>query len=233
MKDIEFKSNDYYYPLAVSSCGKVKNLVTGNIRKQPLGSHGYPIISRFFEGKNQCICVHRMVAEILIPNPEEKRCVNHKDSDRTNNSLINLEWVTHAENSQHAAKNERFVFNGVCGEGSNLALYPDSKIHEVCKDIAEGMRNIDVARKHNIPAGYIKALKANKSRRDITTLYTFPEFKKQSVAESTVRWICERIAEGLTRTEIISLSTNPKVTVTLIKNIRQKGSYKIISDLYF
>lgn len=46
--------------------------------------------------------VHRYLAEIHIPNPENKCCINHKDGNPSNNSLDNLEWVSHKENLIHA-----------------------------------------------------------------------------------------------------------------------------------
>ena len=55
-------------------------------------------------GKVRSTRIHRLVAEAFIPNPNGKPQINHKDSNRQNNNVGNLEWVTAKENSQHAIK---------------------------------------------------------------------------------------------------------------------------------
>ena len=57
--------------------------------------------------KTKRILVHRLVAQAFLPNPESKEFVNHIDNNGLNNSLQNLEWVTHAENMIHAQKQGR------------------------------------------------------------------------------------------------------------------------------
>lgn len=49
-------------------------------------------------GLRRKVRVHRLVAEIFIPNPERKACVRHMDGSRTNNAASNLAWGTYAEN---------------------------------------------------------------------------------------------------------------------------------------
>lgn len=226
-----FKTNDTYYPLAVDINGTVKNLNTGNIRAFYKGNHGYPIVSSRSLGT---LLVHRMVAEIWIPNPSNLPCVNHKDFDKTNNSVLNLEWVTSSQNSIHAASAGRMSHdNRLTGEDSNLHLYTDDTVHSICLDLSYGLRNVDVDKKYGVHKGYCKELKMGLLRKDITCQYDLVKTNNKSVSVETVEWICGLILEGFTNKQIVDLSTNMKVTSNLIKNIKRKTSYKSISDNYF
>lgn len=67
---------------------------------------GYLTFATKIGGRNgtyKCFKVHRLVAEAYIPNPENKPHVNHKDGNKENNSVDNLEWVTPTENMLHAS----------------------------------------------------------------------------------------------------------------------------------
>jgi hypothetical protein len=86
----------------VSSLGRIKSMRTGKILSPLKTTTGYLQIQLSFGGKMKQIKIHRLVAITFIPNPENKREVNHKDGNPLNNSVSNLEWVTRSENVKHA-----------------------------------------------------------------------------------------------------------------------------------
>ena len=67
-----------------------------------LMENGYHRVVLSKHNKSHNFLVHRLVAQAFIPNPDNKPCVNHKDLNRENNSVENLEWVTYKENNNYA-----------------------------------------------------------------------------------------------------------------------------------
>lgn len=63
---------------------------------------GYKTVRLTKNGKTSTFYVHRLIAQLFIPNELNKPNINHKNGNKTNNWYENLEWVTHAENVQHA-----------------------------------------------------------------------------------------------------------------------------------
>lgn len=76
-----------------------------DIKSQTLGKNGYKYVTLYANNQSKKLYIHRLLAELYIPNPENKRTVNHIDGNKQNNCLTNLEWHTDSENIQHAYDN--------------------------------------------------------------------------------------------------------------------------------
>ena len=83
-----------------------KGVVKGTaIKAQTLGKNGYRYVTLYHKNQGKKLYIHRLLAELYIPNPENKRTVNHIDGNKQNNCLTNLEWATDGENIKHAYDN--------------------------------------------------------------------------------------------------------------------------------
>lgn len=72
---------------------------------QWLSDSGYLKVGLYDKGKRKRLRVHRLVANAFIPNDDRKKYVNHKNGDKQDNRVENLEWVTREENDAHAQAN--------------------------------------------------------------------------------------------------------------------------------
>lgn len=99
-----WKTIEDYPNYEVSTFGNIKNKTTNNILTPRKTSHGYLRINIQKNNKYKSFYVHRLVANIFIPNPENKPTVNHIDACTSNNNLINLEWATMSEQNKHKIK---------------------------------------------------------------------------------------------------------------------------------
>lgn len=77
------------------------------LRKLHQGKHGYMECTLRDSKRTKLMKVHRIVAEAFIPNPQSLPSVNHKDEDKTNNKVENLEWCTCLYNANYGTRNKR------------------------------------------------------------------------------------------------------------------------------
>ena len=88
----------------VTSDGAVIGLKSGKELK-PMNMRGYLRVKLYKNAKSKTHSIHRLVASAFIPNDQGKDQVNHKDGNKSNNNVSNLEWVTQSENQIHAFEN--------------------------------------------------------------------------------------------------------------------------------
>ena len=94
----------YYGLYEISDLGRVKsyNRLLGEFLKPGRSSSGYLTVCLSNKAKRTSWGIHKLLAIHFFPNKENKKYVNHKDGDKINNSLNNLEWCTSKENALHA-----------------------------------------------------------------------------------------------------------------------------------
>lgn len=104
-----FKSiKGYEKRYEVSNFGRVKNLRTGKIMKPEITNNGYCRVDLYDDnGKHKHKLIHRLVLEAFVPNPTSLPQVNHKDEDKTNNNVENLEWCSANYNSNYGTRGQR------------------------------------------------------------------------------------------------------------------------------
>lgn len=90
--------------MGISIWGKLNYPIKESIKSFFIDRDGYPMVKLWKEGKSKNVHIHRLLALHFIDNPLNLSEVNHKDGNKLNFALINLEWCTNIENSHHAVK---------------------------------------------------------------------------------------------------------------------------------
>jgi len=200
--------------------------------RQNIDKVGYPAVSLSKDGIYKRHNVHRLVAKAFLPNPDNKPCVNHKNSVRHDNRVENLEWATYSENNQHA---KDYGYNpAVYGEDTSCASLTNEQAREIYLYLMEGHRNIDAAKKFNTSLHTVTSVKSKRAyscaTHDLPALDLLPHSKK--ISENTIRWICNQLQDGLSSQQVFDKMSNKSVKLNVIKDIKRRKTYTKVSSEY-
>ena len=160
-----------------SSAGRIRYSRTLHILKPQINMHGYLQISAYIDGKYKTFRVHRLVAEVFLGVCPKGYVVNHKDGNKQNNAIENLEYVTHSQNNQHAldtglrspAKNIRPSARGENNANAKLTKEIVFEILSIRKEKGYGCRRI--AKILNISRGTVNAILSGRTWKDAVEEY--------------------------------------------------------------
>ena len=95
---------NYEEKYLVSPYGEVYSIKSKRLLTPQLTEKGYLTVELRKNRKRKVARVHRIVAEVFIANPDSLKEINHKDGNKQNNHISNLEWSTRSDNVKHAYK---------------------------------------------------------------------------------------------------------------------------------
>lgn len=154
---IRYTLSDY----DITMDGQVINKHTGKALKLQPNGKGYLRFGLHTENGRRMFFVHRIVAEMYIPNPENKPQVNHIDGNKQNNNVNNLEWVTNIENRKHAIANDLHTM----GEKCSWSKLTWRKVNYI-RNHPEISREV-LAKRYNVTKGTIDDVRKFKSWKTI------------------------------------------------------------------
>lgn len=173
--------------------------------------------------KSRAFLLHRLVATAFISNPDNLPMINHKDGNKLNPNVDNLEWCTARHNNIHA------IETGLrpVGEDCAYSTLNNSQVHDICKRLENGEKVINISKELGINRGIIQNIKNGSSWTTISKDYKF--IKQNRIDIEMARKICEYLELGFKNKEIQKLLG---VTKSTILNIRNKSTWKEISCEY-
>ena len=150
----------------ISSWGRVKSLNYMRTGKEKIMSprksgNGHLKVSLYKDKKEYNFLVHRLVAEAFIPNPENLLEVNHKDEDKTNNSVDNLEWCDRKYNCNYGTSKKRI------SKGNSIPVCQytmDGKLLKVWNSATEAEYNLNIGHISECCKGSYKSTGGSKWR---------------------------------------------------------------------
>lgn len=146
--------------------GEVFNAKTNRKLKPRDDSTGYFQVAIYLNGRIFNCRVHRLVAIAYIPNPDNLPQVNHIDSNRSNNALYNLEWVTPKENIAHMDNQNRR--NAPRGRKHGMSKLTENEVVNIRKLYAENVYTlVQLSQMYGVRASHLSDIVRRKLWRHV------------------------------------------------------------------
>lgn len=164
--------------------GKVYSLISKKLISQRLDRYGYLRCNLYRNQKQVTITVHRLVAMAFLPNPNNLPEVNHKDGNKLNNHIDNLEWVTTSENQKHAFRIG--LSKPKIGEKNPAAKYTKEDVIKVCKLLKQGFGNAEIVKTTGYSRSFVEKIKYGECWTHITHKFGIqPKVERATTIETT------------------------------------------------
>tara|TARA_R110002153_G_scaffold53726_6_gene149588 strand:- start:2657 stop:3262 length:606 start_codon:yes stop_codon:yes gene_type:complete len=159
----------------ISNLGRLINKTVPNYRsrlkniqilKDGCNGNGYRRIPLRKLGNQYNRYIHRLVAEVFIPNPYKLPQVNHIDGDKTNNTQVNLEWVSSSENIRKAHEAGQMVNRTV--HKTKIDVKSDEFVSQMYRMYKETGKVGATARAFNVPRTSLSSIVNKRSRVKLT-----------------------------------------------------------------
>jgi hypothetical protein len=141
----------------VSTLGRVRNVKRDGLLVPYKHPKGYRQVSLSREGQGRSYLLHRLVAAAFLGPVPLGLQVNHRDGDKTNNTLVNLEYVTPSQNQRHANA-IGLVKNRARGERNGKAKANTQEVREMRRLRGEGLSYSAIARRFSFSPAHVKQI---------------------------------------------------------------------------
>lgn len=138
-----------------------KQLKKGKILSPSINRCGYLVQPLSRNNKLVSFTVHKLVAITFLEKPKYKCEINHKDGNKLNNNVDNLEWVTRSDNLRHAVKNNMITYhNGIKHKNS---VFNENELKSIRALLSVGSSPLKIAKSYNVHFSTIYRIKNNQT----------------------------------------------------------------------
>lgn len=129
--------------------GEVRNSKTGRKLSKYTDKNGYTRFELYYDDKRHLVPAHRLVAKAFIPNPDNLSQINHKDENKTNNNVNNLEWCDPAYNNNYGTRLERISKSNTGRVGGMEGKHHTEESKRKIGEAQRGEKNHMFGKKHS------------------------------------------------------------------------------------